>query len=249
MNFQRRDINYKVLENMLENQAILSIGCGSAELEKEIKKLGNEVSGIDIDEKAVLDARSKIDMVLRIDIEKEDEWAFLKKNSFDVVIVVDVLEHLLNPSLVLKKIKLYLKPGGYIVVSLPNIANWKTRFGLLFGRFNYDNYGVLDRTHLKFYTFNTAKRLINDAGFKIRKVDFTTNLLNSYYECWLGCFGRRQPKIQPNTSGHSEPASNSTLRKLIRRFLENIDYSLVKICKGLFAFQIILVAYDDKSND
>ncbi len=233
---------------MHKNQAVLSIGCGSGELEKEIKKLGSRVFGLDINEKALSEAKKKIDLAVKLDIEKDELEAFFSKSYFDVIIFADVLEHLLNPSLVLKKIKPFLKPEGYIVASLPNIANWKTRFSLLFGRFNYDSYGILDRSHLKLYTFKTSQGLLINSGFKIKKVDFTTNLLNLLYERWGGAFRKNQARIESGACSNGGLVNKFGLRKFMRHFLEKIDYLSGKICKGMFAFQYIFVAVDDKKN-
>lgn len=91
------------------------------------------------------------------------------KMDFSVIILADVLEHLNNPEMVLGYfVKKYLKPGGRVIVSLPNIANWQVRWRLLFGRFNYtEQSGIMDRTHLHFYTFDSARLLAAGAGLEV----------------------------------------------------------------------------------
>lgn len=85
----------------------------------------------------------------------------------DVIVMADVLEHLAKPEALLGLAAEALDRGGAIVVSIPNIANLASRLGLLFGRFEYQDRGILDRTHLRFYTLSSARRLIRDAGFQI----------------------------------------------------------------------------------
>ena len=70
---------------------------------------------------------------------------------FDIIVFADILEHLKEPLEVLKRYKKYLKDDGYIIISIPNIANWKIRFKSLLGRFEYNEYGILDSGHLRFF--------------------------------------------------------------------------------------------------
>ena len=90
---------------------------------------------------------------------------------FDVVVCADVLEHLPEPHLLLSLILTWLRPGGVVLVSLPNVANVSVRLALLSGHFRYAERGILDRTHLRFYTLETARELLTTAGFRIRGVE------------------------------------------------------------------------------
>jgi SAM-dependent methyltransferase len=87
---------------------------------------------------------------------------------FDVVVCADVLEHLPDPAAVLARVRRWIAPGGLLLVSLPNVANVAVRLSLLAGRFEYAETGILDRTHLRFYTRRSARRLVENAGFRIR---------------------------------------------------------------------------------
>lgn len=83
----------------------------------------------------------------------------------------DVLEHLLFPEQVLKYfVYNYLKENGQVIISLPNVANWQVRLNLLFGKFNYTDRGIMDKTHLHFYTFKTARELIFKNNLEIINV-------------------------------------------------------------------------------
>lgn len=90
--------------------------------------------------------------------------------------MADVLEHLPHPSSVLKKLKKNLKKEGYFIISVPNVANWSIRFRLLFGKFDYTEYGILDKSHLRFFTRKSLERLIEEVGLKIKKLEVTPNI-------------------------------------------------------------------------
>ena len=90
--------------------------------------------------------------------------------TFDVVVCADVLEHLDDPAAVLARVRRWLSPRGVLFVSLPNVANVAIRLALLAGRFEYAEAGILDRTHLRFFTRRSARRLVENAGFRIRRL-------------------------------------------------------------------------------
>jgi 2-polyprenyl-3-methyl-5-hydroxy-6-metoxy-1,4-benzoquinol methylase len=92
---------------------------------------------------------------------------------FDVVVCADVLEHLARPEVLLERIHKWLAPGGALLVSLPNIANVSIRLALLFGHFRYTERGILDRTHLSFYTLASARHLLGSAGFQVSSAEPT----------------------------------------------------------------------------
>ena len=89
-----------------------------------------------------------------------------QKEYFDYVIFGDVLEHLFNPEETLKKIRAYMKNDGHLIVSIPNIMNITVLLPLLRGEFRYMDYGILDKTHVKFFTIKSAVEMINKSGFK-----------------------------------------------------------------------------------
>jgi SAM-dependent methyltransferase len=84
-----------------------------------------------------------------------------------LIIFSHVLEHLRNPSRVLQDAKRVLAPGGYVAVALPNVLTWRVRLQFLAGRFDYQDGGIMDDTHLRFYTFETGKRLLETNGFHV----------------------------------------------------------------------------------
>lgn len=89
--------------------------------------------------------------------------------KFDIILLGDVLEHMAYPDVVLRGLKKFLKPEGKVVISMPNIAHYSIRLSLLFGKWNTTDSGILDRTHLRFYTLDSALQMIGGCGLKIEK--------------------------------------------------------------------------------
>ena len=89
------------------------------------------------------------------------------REKFDVIVAGDVLEHLPSPEALLARLTPLLAPGGTLLASLPNVANVTVRAALLFGSFPYADRGILDRTHLRFYTRETARALLETSGLRV----------------------------------------------------------------------------------
>lgn len=119
-------------------------------------------------------ARNKCVEVLNIDIETE-EMPY-GNGAFDCIILGNVLEHMKEPSKILIKLKKYLSDSGFLIYSVPNIVNWHSRMTIFFGKFEYAESGVFDKTHLRFYNLNSAKKLAEDAGYKITWLDVTPSI-------------------------------------------------------------------------
>jgi 2-polyprenyl-3-methyl-5-hydroxy-6-metoxy-1,4-benzoquinol methylase len=95
---------------------------------------------------------------------------FSEAELFDVILLGDVLEHIDYPEKVLRALKKYLKPNGFFVISMPNIAHYSIRFNLFFGKWEMSDSGILDRTHLRFYTIESAKKMIESAGLRVEQI-------------------------------------------------------------------------------
>ena len=149
-------------------QNIIEVGCGEGVFGQMLKKhfSGSIVWGIEIDAAAVPQAKKQLDRVLKGDI--DGLWDKIPNNHFDLVVFNDVLEHMIDPYSVLKKIQTKLKPGGYIVSSIPNIRYYHTLHALVMaGEFEYQESGVLDRTHLRFFTQKSIRRMYERLGYNI----------------------------------------------------------------------------------
>lgn len=170
MIFQKREkyisYNYRIYDLIPPRKKVLEVGCATGELLKKLREKKCYTVGLEKDKDMALDAKGKCDRIIVGDIETIDKLPF-SDNFFSIIVFGDVLEHLQRPDKVLQKIKKYLCDDGYILVSIPNVAFISVRLELLFGRFNYTEYGPLDKSHLRFFTLKTAKRLIEENGYKI----------------------------------------------------------------------------------
>ena len=149
------------------NKSVLEVGCSSGYLTKVMAERGCEVVGIEIDPEAALVAEAWAERVVVGDIEEGDVWNYVKDESFDVVLLGDVLEHLRDPLGSLRQAVSKLKPSGYVLTSLPNIAHGDVRLSLMLGRFSYADKGLLDHTHVRFFTAETVRQLHAEAGLRI----------------------------------------------------------------------------------
>jgi 2-polyprenyl-3-methyl-5-hydroxy-6-metoxy-1,4-benzoquinol methylase len=150
-------------------KVVLDIGCGNGAFAKVIKDQNNaEVWGIEYMETHGEEAKNKLDKVF---VGKcEDFIEDLPECYFDVIYFNDVLEHLVDPYWVLKIVKQKLKKDGVIISSLPNIRFYKTFMRVLLNKdWKYEDYGVMDRTHLRFFTKKSIKRMYEELGFEVVK--------------------------------------------------------------------------------
>jgi len=111
--------------------------------------------------------------------------------DYDAIVLGDILEHLPEPELALKRIVGLQTPGSKIIISVPNIANILIRLSLLFGRFEYAERGILDRTHLRFFTYKTFISLIKEAGLDILSIHVTPiplELVSPFFNSLIGKF-------------------------------------------------------------
>jgi len=153
-------------------RVVLDVGCAAGRMAGEIKKtLNAEVWGIEPAADAARRAEAVLDHVIAAPAEQA--IAQLPEGFFDCIIFADVLEHLPDPEQVLAEIQTRLKPGGELIASIPNVAHWSVVKNLLAGQWEYEDAGILDRTHLKFYTRASIKDLFQQAGFDILEMQAT----------------------------------------------------------------------------
>ena len=143
---------------------ILDVGTASGYLGKIWRSSGHYVAGIEFDAATAEKARKYYDAFQVADVES---FAFPYRQEFDYIVFADVLEHLRDPAAVLRRCIPALKETGKIIISVPNIANWAIRLGLLFGKFDYMDRGILDRTHLRFFTMRSLKRLMSEVSCEV----------------------------------------------------------------------------------
>ncbi len=148
------------------NHDVLYVGCGSGAFAAELKANGSRVIGVDRPETAV--TPEALSRYIPTDLDRGLAPVIQQAGQrFERVLLIDILEHLKCPEAVLGDCHQLLAGNGRAIVSLPNVANIAVRLPLLFGQFHYSERGILDRTHLRFYTRKTARRLLEENGFEI----------------------------------------------------------------------------------
>ncbi len=156
-----------VLGYIGKNKRVLEIGCHTGYFSYWIKKSNNLVIGIDIYEPAIEKATPFLNKGIVGNIENDEVWDILANEKFDVIVFMHVLEHLVDPQKVLERAKRILSEEGSIVIALPNISNLHSRVNILKGDFTYTPSGLMDVTHLRFFNYVTAVKMINNSGYQV----------------------------------------------------------------------------------
>lgn len=146
---------------------VLDVGCATGDVAAALQERGCHVVGIELDPVAAERARPRCEHVVVGDVETMDLAEALERRRFDVILCLDVLEHLRDPVATLRRLVPFLDDGGRVVASIPNVAHGALRLSLLAGRFAYVDCGLLDRTHLHFYDAESVDRLFADAGLYV----------------------------------------------------------------------------------
>ncbi len=159
----------QALDRVGPGQRLLEVGCSNGALTERLRAKGCTVVGIEVRPEAAEKARAFCEQVLVGDVERMPlPWP---PASFDAVLLLDVLEHLVDPVPAVRRLLPLLKTDGRVLVALPNVAHWQVRFRLLRGRFDYEDSGILDRTHLHLYTPRTGRELLVQAGLTVLEQD------------------------------------------------------------------------------
>lgn len=149
---------------------VLDVGCGEGVNGEYLKRNGyaRRVIGIEYAAAAARQALHRLDGVVCADMNTLDLRAHFGTQEFDYILCLDVLEHLLDPWERLRALADLLAPGGRLVVSLPNVRNWRVLADLLLhGRWQYRDAGIMDRSHLRFFTRRSGIELLQQAGLRI----------------------------------------------------------------------------------
>lgn len=146
-------------------KSVLEVGCGNGAFARELRKiLDARIVGIELNEHQAARARQDMDEVLVGDI--EEILPALDDSQYDLIIFNDVLEHLIAPWNVVNIAKAKLKAGGAIFAAIPNVRHWSVIASLVFGaEWRYGDYGLLDRSHLRFFTARSAARMFVESEF------------------------------------------------------------------------------------
>jgi 2-polyprenyl-3-methyl-5-hydroxy-6-metoxy-1,4-benzoquinol methylase len=152
------------------DKVVLDVGCAAGDTALALTEAGCRVSGVDIEDAVPDERRDLFQKLVVADIEKTPLTTLFDPGSFDAVIFGDVLEHLINPEASLADAVQLLSPDGHVVVSIPNVAHAAVRLALLEGRWTYTDKGLLDATHVRFFTKETACDLLEGAGLVIEEL-------------------------------------------------------------------------------
>lgn len=164
--------SHTVLVDMLADappQRVLDLGCSGGLLAEQLRKLGHWVTGVDGVE--VDGVRDRVDHFVLGDLEHGIPSE--AGTGFDVVVAADVIEHVSRPGRLLRQLTQLLAPGGEILVSTPNFAHWYPRARVATGLFGYDRRGILDETHLRFFSRRSLLRLIRANHLEVDELRYT----------------------------------------------------------------------------
>ena len=193
-------------------RTVLEVGTATGYLSAEMTNRNCLVTGIEQDPEMARIAKQHCHRMIQADVESLD---FSELETYDAIILGDVVEHLRDPRQFLQQISKHLNPKGKILMSLPNVANIWVRLNLLFGRFNYSRVGILDETHLRFFTLESSKKIAAESGLQIINTSVTPIPL---------------PLILPSTS-----------KGRALSFLHVLNWGIARLRKTLFGYQFILV--------
>ena len=150
------------------NSRVLEFGCATGYMSEVLaSRRGCSVVGIELVPAAAEIARRRCEKVIVGDAETLDLSEALGADRFDAILFADVLEHLRDPAALLKRVQPFLAEGGSLIASIPNVAHGSVRLALLGGEFRYRELGLLDNTHLRFFTRESIQDLFEQSGYLI----------------------------------------------------------------------------------
>lgn len=190
------DDAHSVLMRLIPRESrVLELGCASGYLSGYMEQaLGCRVTGLEADPAATAIAAQRCSEVHTVDLDAPDALdAARSSGPYDVLLAAAVLEHLKYPERLLQQARALLSPGARVIVSLPNIAYWRLRLMLLAGRFDYSDYGVMDRTHLRLYTARTGRALLEDQGYPVEALHIAGSGLQNAVHALARRFNRPLP--------------------------------------------------------
>lgn len=202
----------KILKNSPLGK-ILDLGCADGQLSEIASSHGHKVTAIDM-----ITPESLSPNVNFIQHNLENGLPRSLTEKFDLVLCADILEHLRNPDILLSKISSSLTDNGVVLVSIPNFGHWYPRVRVLLGKFDYDSRGILDQSHLRFFSRKSFIRISSLAGFDTKQVSMT----GTPFEVMLREAPQRRFSWKP-----------------LLYILSKSDRILCKIRPNLFAYQFI----------
>ncbi len=213
---QSKGSSHYYLPRMLgAGQEVIDIGCGEGYLAAELKKFDNRITGIDV--LPIASETSALDRYYSADLDNGIAPVIqqLKGERFTRALLLDVLEHLKNPEKILDECRDILEKDGLLIISVPNVANISVRLSLLFGKFDYTERGILDKTHLRFFTRKTVRKIVESRGYRILEEKMTVIPLELVF---------KMPADSP-----------------LMRILNFLNRAVTGLLPSLFGYQVMLV--------
>lgn len=156
-----------ILELVGPDRRVLDLGCGTGHLARALAAQGCSVVGVEPDAAAAEKAGDALEQLVVGDLDELDLVETFGEHSFDVVVYDDMFEGLRDPRGSLQQARRVLRPGGSLVASVHNVSHGDVRLALLAGHWDYAQSGLLDESHLRFYTHDTIRRLLQSSGFAV----------------------------------------------------------------------------------
>lgn len=156
-------VHADVVKLVGEGRRVLELGPATGYMSRAFTDRGCSVVGIEFDAEMARRAKDHCERVIVGDLDDLDLDADLGEERFDAIVAADVLEHLKDPLAALVRLRRFLQPDGYFVISVPNVAHGSVRLALLSGHFDYREAGLLDSTHLRFFTRESFEQLLDEA--------------------------------------------------------------------------------------
>ncbi len=174
----RRDLLAMVPSSVVK---VLDIGCSTGAFSKEIRMnhTASRLVGVEVDPQMAHEAKDVMDRVEVANLNHIRLSGVIDERGFDLVVMGDVLEHLIDPWGVIEDAVELMSPGGIVIASVPNVRHVDTIWNLLFkGDWPYRDRGIHDRTHLRYFTKAGVLRLLSTSGLKIQSIDANYRLLD-----------------------------------------------------------------------
>jgi SAM-dependent methyltransferase len=150
---------------------VLDLGCSGGLLSARVRALGHHVTGVDM--LALPEVEGRVDEFIQADLDQGLPPTLHDRGPFDVVLAADVLEHVREPEQLLDEIRAVLAPRGALIASVPNFGHWYARGRAALGLFDYDQRGLLDRGHVRFFTRRGLLRRLRGAGYAVVRLETT----------------------------------------------------------------------------
>jgi ubiquinone/menaquinone biosynthesis C-methylase UbiE len=236
----------RMMGSVPRGSIVLDVGCGSG-LHGDVlsQEYGHRVVGVDSSEASIRRASGRLWQAHVGDVTSCASYPF-GDLRFNAIVFSDILEHLYAPDRILADHLELLAPGGVVVVSIPNIAIWSARLGLLCGRFEYEDTGTFDRTHIRFFTRKSIAAMLQSCGLRPSRVGTTPGLVRPFVPLIKRLYssaGRLDEA--PDSSAMLE----STPYRMYERFAQPAETVMCRLWPTLLAFQFVVVAQLDQAKE